>query len=43
MEEEGHIPGLLGETIDGLDIKEDFTVIDATLDGGGMQEQFLKN
>ena len=35
MIQEIHTPVLLRETIDGLNLKKDFLVIDATIDGGG--------
>ena len=37
-----HIPVLLNEVIDGLDIKEDGVYVDATLGGGGHSEKILE-
>lgn len=36
-----HIPALLNETIDGLDIKEDGTYVDVTFGGGGHSKEIL--
>ncbi len=37
-----HIPVMLGETIDGLSVKEGGVYVDGTLGGGGHAEQILK-
>ena len=42
MEEFKHIPVMLNEVIDGLDIKENGIYVDCTIGGGGHSREILK-